>query len=359
MKWGGTWGALSLALLLGGVNAACVNLRPPPPPQSPETAGNAPAQVWTARTGRRFTSPVIRDGDMLYAGAVDRKVYAVDLSSGVIRWSTRLSGIVGGGVLASGDTLFVATSRPDGKVFALERNTGKRIWRTSTGAIDAPLALARGVLVAATQRGVLLGINPRTGEIAWRQRLGTARVAPAAAGEDVLVIATIDSLFRVVVTDGRVTHRVGSPGTVLSPWIPFGGGLVAGTTDSLVFSIRADDLSQQWSVRVDAPVLGSPAAKGDTLFAASRRGSLYRIVPADGDSAHRIAELRWPVTAPVTVLGDQILLGGADGSIRALRSDGHELWRVQLWRPVELGPVPLADGLLAIGGDGDLHRYRQ
>jgi outer membrane protein assembly factor BamB len=296
---------------------------------------------------------------MLYGAGVDRKVYAVDLSSGAVRWSTRLSGIVAGGVLASGDTLFVATSRPDGKVFALQRDTGKRIWRTSTGAIGAPLALAHGVLVAATQRGVLLGLNPHTGEIAWRQRLGTARVAPAPAGDDALVIATVDSLFRVEVTDGKVTHRVASPGTVLSPWIAFAGGLVAGTTDSVVLSIRADDLSQQWSARVDAPVFGSPAAKGDTLFAVSRRGSLYRIVPATGASAQRIAELRWPVTAPVTVLGDQILLGGADGSIRALRSDGNELWRVQLWRPVELGPVPLPDGLLAIGGEGDLHRYRQ
>jgi outer membrane protein assembly factor BamB len=346
-------------LVLGSVNAACMNLRPPPPPQSPQTAGNAPAQVWTARTGRRFTAPVIADGDVLYAGAVDRKVYAVDLSSGVIRWSSRLSGIVAGGVLASGDTLFVATSRPEGRVFALQRHTGKRIWRTSTGAIGAPLTLARGVLVAGTQRGMLLGINPHSGEIAWRQRLGTARVAPVPVGEDALVIATVDSLFRVAVRDGKVTHRAASPGTVLSPWVTFRGGLVAGTTDSLVVSIRPDDLTRQWSAKVDAPVMGSPAVRGDTLFAVSRRGSLYRIVPGDSTSLHRIAELRWPVTAPVTLLGDQILLGGADGSIRALRPDGREVWRVQLWRPVELAPVPLADGLLAIGGDGDLHRYRQ
>jgi outer membrane protein assembly factor BamB len=346
-------------LLLGGVNAACVNLRPPPPPQPLETAGNAPAQVWTARTGRRLTPPVIADGDVLYAAGVDRKVYAVDLNSGNIRWSTRLSGIVAGGVLASGDTLFVATSRPDGKVFALQRRTGKRIWRTSTGPIGAPLALVRGVLVAATQRGLLLGINPRTGQIAWRQRLGTSRVAPTAAGENVLVVATVDSLFRVVVADGKVTHRVPSPGTILSPWVRFQGGLVAGTTDSLVLSIRTDDLKQQWTARVDAPVLGSPAARGDTLFAVSRRGSVYQIVPRDTVSVQRIAELRWPVTAPVTLVGDRILLGGADGSVRALRTDGREVWRVQLWRPVEVAPVPLADGLLAIGGDGDLHRYRQ
>jgi hypothetical protein len=61
----------------------------------------------------------------------------------------------------------------------------------------------------------------------------------------------------------------------------------------------------------------------------------------------------------VSVVDNQILLGGADGALRALRSDGTEAWRVQLWRPIELRPVALEDGLLAIGGNGDLHRYRQ
>ncbi len=63
-----------------------------------------------------------------------------------------------------------------------------------------------------------------------------------------------------------------------------------------------------------------------------------------------MVELDWPITSPVTVVDGQILLGGADGMLRALNPKGEELWRVQLWRPVELGPVALDDGTLAIGG---------
>jgi hypothetical protein len=32
---------------------------------------------------------------------------------------------------------------------------------------------------------------------------------------------------------------------------------------------------------------------------------------------------------------------------------------VHLRWPVELGPLPLPDGMLAVGGEGDLHRYRR
>jgi hypothetical protein len=126
-----------------------------------------------------------------------------------------------------------------------------------------------------------------------------------------------------------------------------------------VVSIRPSDLHRNWALQVNAPVLGSPAALGDTLFLASRIGTVYRIELDTTPRADRIASLEWPITAPVTVLERQILLGGADGMIRALRPDGSEIWRIQIWQPVELGPLPLSDGLLAIGGNGDLHRYRQ
>jgi outer membrane protein assembly factor BamB len=336
-----------------------VNFRPPPAPIAAAAAGDAPMPVWTSRAGRRLTGLVGIQDNTLYVGGMDRKVYAVNLTSGEVRWSVRLSGMIVGGVLLSGDTVFAASSRPEGQVSALQRTDGKKIWRVSTGPIAAPLAMVRGVLVAETQRGEVLGLDPGTGKVKWRRRVGVARGPAAAAGDGGILVSTTDSLFRLGVEDGKVTHRVASPGTVVAPWLPHKGALLAGTTDSLVVSIRPADLHRIWTVKVDAPVLGSLASFGDTLFLATRVGTIYRLDPASEPKPERIASLDWPVTAPVTVLRGQLLLGGADGTIRALRPDGTEIWRVRVWRPVELGPVPLADGLLAIGGNGDLHRYRR
>ena len=352
-------GALSVAVLLGSVNAACVNPRPAPRPVSPDMSGAVPQQVWTSRVGRRFTGRVELQDGTLYGAGADRKVYAVDLESGAVRWSHRLSGPVAGGVLVSGDTLYVASTRPDGKVYAIDRRLGRRLWKSGTGAIGAPLSLSNGMLIAQTQKGVIAGLDPRSGAVKWRRPLGVARIPAQSAGDSAVVVATVDSLFRVRSRDGWITHRVSSPGTVMSPWIEFGGALVAGTTDSQVVAIAPNDLRQNWSVRLDAPVLGSPAAMGDTLFAASRRGSVYRIVANSPPKADRIVELEWPVTAPIAIVRRQIVLGGADGTVRALHPDGSEIWRLRIWRPVELRPIGLQDGILAIGGEGDIHRYRQ
>jgi outer membrane protein assembly factor BamB len=351
---------LSLALLLGGVNAACMNFRPPPRPLAATVAGDAPTPVWTAQPGRRFTGRVEVEDNTLYGGSVDRKVYAINLANGEVRWSSRLPGIIAGGVLLAGDTVFAASSRPEGRVSALHRSNGKRIWKLGTAPISAPLALIAGLLVAQTQRGEVLGIDPAQGKVLWRRQLGVARTAAAAAGDGGILIATIDSLFRLSAEDGRVTQRARSPGAIVSAWLGRPGALVAGTTDSQLVSIRPKDLRPNWALRVDAPVLGAPAALGDTLFLASRTGTVYRVEPGNDEPVLKtLVTLEWPVTSPVTIARRQILLGGADGVIRALRTDGSEIWRVRVWRPVELAPVPLSDGLLALGGNGDMHRLRQ
>ena len=350
---------MSLPLLLGSVNAACVNFRPPPAPVAASLAGDAPTPVWTARAGRRFTEPVEIAGNTMYGGSIDRKVYAINLASGDVRWSARLPGMIVGGVLLSGDTVFAASSRPEGRIQALRRFSGKQIWRLSTPPIGAPLALVHGLLIAQTQSGEVLGVEPEGGKVRWRRRVGVARTAAAPAGEGGVLVATTDSLYRLSTISGKVTHRAASPGTIVSPWLAQDGALVAGTTDSQVVSIRPEDLRRNWTVRVDAPVLGSPAAMGDTLYLASRTGTVYRIEPGREPLLKRLATLDWPVTTPVTISRRQILLGGADGIIRALRTDGREIWRVRVWRPVELGPVALDDGIVALGGNGDLHRFRQ
>jgi outer membrane protein assembly factor BamB len=354
-------GAFSLVLLLGSVNAACGGYRPPVPAplQGDAVSGDGPTQVWAARAGRRLTGRVVLQDGHIYGAGVDRKVYAVDLETGEVRWSSRLSGLVAGGVLVSGDTLYVASSRPEGRVYALDRGTGRRLWRAKTGPVAAPLAMVDGTLLVSSQRGQLLGLAPADGSVRWRRPMGMLRVAPVGVGEGAVVVAAVDSLYRVRASDGTVTHRTRSPGSVVSPWLVYRGLLVAGTTDSQVVAVSPGDLATRWSARVDAPVLGSPAALGDTLYVASRRGTVYRLPPGDRPSPRQVVELDWPVTAPLTVVDGRLLLGGADGTVRALRPDGTEDWRLQLWRPVELSPLALDDGLLAIGGNGDLHRYRQ
>ena len=186
-------GALSLALLLGGVNAACMDLAPPPRPLPTAATAGAPAQVWAGRAGRRLTGEVtLRDGKLY--GPVDRKVYAVDLTSGR---STGPSGSPASSRAACsspGTRCFAASSRPDGRVHALDRTTGEAHLAARARHVGAPLALSGGVLLVPTQRGDLLGIGSGKWRVRWRRRLGISGSRRWRWRGRRVIIATVDSL---------------------------------------------------------------------------------------------------------------------------------------------------------------------
>ena len=194
--------------------------------------------------------------------------------------------------------------------------------------------------------------------------VGFARIPAVAADSGTLVVATIDSLFRLSARDGKVVRRVRSPGAIVSPWLAHRGLLVAGTTDSRVVAIAHGDLRPRW--RVGAGRSGARVARGARATRSTRRAGgarVYRIVPVAPDTAPvatPIAELDWPVTAPVTVLDGLVLAGrrrrdapgaptGRQRGLAASSSRGRSSSARCRW----------TTGCSPIGGDGDLHRYRR
>lgn len=353
-------GGWSLVLLLGSVNAACMNFRPPPRPIPDALAGDAPRELWSTQPTRRLVGQIAVEDGLLYGGGLDRKAHAVSLEDGQTRWSRGLSGPLTGGILKVDSVVYAGTDRPDGKVYALRAADGKERWKRDTDPVSAPLALVDGVLVVPTHEGEVLGLDPATGKIRWRARAGVARARPMAAGPRGVLISTLDSLFRLSTDSGEVLARRAAPGAVVSRWVQNGELLVAGTADSQIVGLRPATLEIAWRVRVDAPVLAAPLVRGDTIVAVSRRGTVYRLVAHAGGapSVEEVVALEWPVTAAPAFIGGRLVIGGADGVVRGLHPDGSEAWRLGVWRPVVVSPFAVGSGLIVLGGNGDIHRYQ-
>jgi outer membrane protein assembly factor BamB len=295
---------------------------------------------------------------MLYGAGVDRKVYAVDLETGAVKWSSRLTGIVAGGVIVSGDTVYVASTRPEGRVNALDRNTGQRIWRVNVAWYPprSPWSIER---FWSRTSGRAPWSRSKNGARHWRRQTGPAFIAPIPVDSGEVVLATPDSLFRIATGDGAVRRRVRAPGAVVSPWIRMRGALVAGTADSLVLAVDPDSLLVRWKVRLDAPVMDSPAIMGDTVYAATRRGTLYRVIP--GTRPRRSAS--WSSTGRSRRQSPSCIARscwvGPMGRSGALDLSGSERWRDQPVSSDRAGSPAPGDGMVAVGGRGDLHRFRR
>jgi outer membrane protein assembly factor BamB len=356
--------AWSLLLLAGSVNAACTGYRPPRDIDvttivGPRMVEGTPLEeLWTRTAGRGLGGAVAYMDTVIYFGAADRHVIAVDLRNGAIRWRTRVPGPIAVGTAADDRRVYTHTERPDGRVYALDRLSGSKLWGTQVGPSAASPALIYGTLVVATRAGMLLGLDPANGKIKWRRSTGEARSAAVPGDQGTMLLATVDSLFRISSADGRVLERSRSPGTILSGWAVHREYRIAGTTDSLVIGIRPGSLARAWSLSLDAPVIATPVVRGDTAWVFTRIGTLFRILLAGTPVAERLIALRTPFLASPTLVGDWLVAGDVDGELYAITLDGTIAWQTQIAAPVEFPPLLLPDGFLAVGGRGDLHRYR-
>ena len=251
------------------------------------------------------------------------------------------------------------TDRPNSRVVALSIVDGKRLWERDVGKPSAPITVVNGRILVPTHRGRLFGLESRTGKVAWERRLGHSRAPVVRIGPDTVVVATMDSIIFLTAREGQVVKRIASPGAIVGGWAQSGHLLIAGTTDSLLVGLSPSELETAWSLKLDAAVLERPTVYGDTAYVVSRSGTLYRVALGPDPRAMVIAALQWPVTTPPVRFRNWLLVGGADGVIRAIDDAGVEAWRLAVWQPVRMSPVVLTDGILAIGGRGDFSRYHQ
>jgi outer membrane protein assembly factor BamB len=335
-----------------------MNFHPPPEPIPPELAGDPPTELWSAGTARGVTAPLGVTGAIVVAAAANRRLVAVGLDSAQALWTAHLPGEAAGGVLTDGSRIYVGTGRPTGRIEAHALN-GRTLWRTTTGEITSPLAKVGDMIVGMTRKERVVAVNAATGRLRWQRHAGNSRTAPIATDAGHVLVTTMDSLMLFETAAGRLVKHRPMRGVSLSGWVPLGEWLVTGLSDSAVVAIDPTTLEEMWRVETDAPVLGPIAVSGDTVWAATRIGTIYQVVAGATPAVKVLARLHWPLTSGIAAIGPDLLVGGADGTVRGLNRDGSERWRVQLWPAVDIPPVPLPDGFAAIGGSGDLHRFIQ
>jgi len=202
----------------------------------------------------------IIDG-LVFAGSPSGRVYAIDLRTGQPRWSALLGAadkttafrpMVDGERVYAGYTDF--EKQPVGGLVALDRRTGREVWRTSfpsrrkvspgTGLAGGPLA-GGTVIIAADAEGIVFGFDKASGALAWSIDDPATPVAGAAdfralvlAGDTLVATSTsgtisaydLGSRTRRWQYDGR---QLGSPAFQLASdagrvFVPYPGvGVVA------------------------------------------------------------------------------------------------------------------------------------
>lgn len=128
-------------------------------------------------------SPPVSDGERIYFGGVDRRLYAFGTDNLFERWKVLTEGQLSSGPAIFGDYLYFASE--DGRVYACRRANKVLQWKAGTYApITADLlATEDGVYVASRDHSLYL-YDILFGQVRWRVRLsGPLYEPPVVAGE--------------------------------------------------------------------------------------------------------------------------------------------------------------------------------
>ena len=166
-------------------------------------------------------SPVVAGGLVYVVNGMD-DVFALDATTGVLRWQTRLdpagfdwgNATVGTPAVAN-NVLVVPTLYRD--LVALDASTGFELWRfagapspvrathyrgAGEAGFESSPVITGDIVWAADTAGVLSALDLHTGATLWQSELGTPALGGLAVSGDWLVVATYDGSVRALVAGG-------------------------------------------------------------------------------------------------------------------------------------------------------------
>lgn len=252
---------------------------------------NTGAPLWSVDYQVPFLGPVtvLHGGDAFaVTTSADGTLIAFEITTGEIRWETKLDGESLAPAVRAGDRLLVTTV--DNKVSAVAVNNGERLWTSgrpkptqlTVRGHGAP-AVAGETVVAAFSDGYVEAYGVGNGRVRWSR--------PVALGEG----SFTDSDADPTIVDDRV----------------FVGSYSRG-----VFALGLDDGRTIWTRR--GPAITSLAVHDDLLVVGSADGFVWGLQQSDGASRYRV-RLPPGSASRMSRSDELIVFASGDAGIVALR----------------------------------------
>ncbi len=266
---------------------------------------------WKFKTDSRVTSSPAIAGGVVYFGSYDGNFYAVEAETGKLKWkfktpgerrytATHLHGAMPAAE-AMPDPFDFYLSSPaiengivyfgsgDGIIYALDASSGDLKWKFQTGdVVHASPAIADGMVYVGSWDSYFYGLDAATGKEKWRFKTGEDPVihnqvgiqSSAVVSDGLVYFGCRDSnLYALDAKTGEKKWAFSNKGSwVIGSPVVQDGKLYFTTSDSgLFYALDAKSGAAVFSLKFIWPMFSSPAIAGNTLYVGSHEGKLIAI----------------------------------------------------------------------------------
>jgi len=338
----------------------------------------------TGKRNVRPTMPPLSHGGSIFVYDASGVVSALS-PGGATAWSVSLapegekSRTPGGGIAASGNSLFAATGF--GEVVALDAASGNRSWTFDLSApAQSPPTVANGKVYVVSSTNVLHAINQADGTEAWQypgipETAGVLSSASPAAAGDVVVVpyssgeviafdaASGDTKWADAVLRSTRTLAVSGLNDVAASPVIYDGVVYATGVSGRTIAVRLDDGERIWEQNIGSAY--TPAISGDAIFLVDLEDNMVAMDRATGKVFWRTAlpvvrkKRFFSVWAGPTLAGNTLWAVSNDRKMIGVDpASGGIVVERELPSPAYIKPVAAGGQLLVLSADGSLAAFQ-
>jgi len=222
--------------------------------------------------GGHVTSPVVVDG-LVIVGAAETMT-ALDVESGVVRWTFAADEPITSAAAVTEDTVYFADFT---HLYALTLESGAERWRFKLDAATlffAPI-VANGI-VFTTSKNAIQAVDAQNGREVWSRTFQEFDVIPAAATDDQLYVKAVNQLWALDSASGEVRWNYATVNFLSLPAV---------TAEELYLIVRSDNGSYLQALsRSDGKLVwqseklqlsnSAPVAAGNAIYVRTINGGI-------------------------------------------------------------------------------------
>lgn len=302
------------------------------------------------------SSPTVQD-NVLYIGAYDNNLYALNAETGEFIWKYATQGGIASTPCVNGDQVLVGSG--DRSLHSVNARKGRlEWWCTTQGRIWSSPRVQFGHVFFGSDDHFLYAVSAQTGRLAWKREMeGPVRSSVEFGDDDMLYFGCEDGSVLAYDIRGELKWRQRARRSVTStPRLDRTEGLLfVGSMDWNVYALDARSGWVVWRTRTNGPVISSPDLAKGVVFIGSADKNMYALDARNGRVLWKYATEGQVTSSPVYANG-VIFFGSVDHHLYSLDAETGELrWRFKTGGPIPSSPT--VEGDVVYIGSTDRYVY--
>lgn len=271
-----------------------------------------------------------------------------------LKWRYSASSALGTTILAIDGIIYFSTM--DGKVFALDIKTGKKIGHRKTG-VDATCVYRDSSIFLALRYGddTLFRYNLNRAKNNWKIDAGDIASEPLILDHEIAITALYNHIDLYNISDGSKIWQTKTDDQIRSSPAFHKGIIVFGCDDGFVYAVKKIGGQIYWKFKTNASVAATPAIQDTIVYIGSSDNNFYAIGIKSGKSIWSYPTAGQVLLAPA--VNDRVVIFGSnDRHLYCLdRLTGKKIWSFEAESII--GTSPLITNSKVIFGSFDYHYY--